>query len=120
MIVRWFVKIVVWLVVVGFIVSEVGPVVITRVQAPDIADRAAEEAGFTFFNSGSQDAAESRAREFVEGESRAELTGFSIDQGANQVVVSITKKASTRFIQKIGRLRSLTVVHATGKAPLRR
>lgn len=116
----WLVKVVLTVAVAGFVLLEVGAVVFNILQTRDVADQAAAEAGITYLaNNGSLQSAEERAREFVE-DSGVKLLELRTDPAARTITVVVEKRASTRVVHRIDALKDMTVVKATGSAPLRK
>lgn len=116
---RWLLKIVLLVAIVAVVAIEGGSVVINRLQAQDIADQAAAEAGITYAASGSLEQTQTAAEQFVSREG-ADFIDLRVDTAGGSVSVTVEKRAETRIVKRIGALRKFTVVRTTGTAPLRR
>ncbi|HVE92643.1 MAG TPA: hypothetical protein VNE62_10160 [Actinomycetota bacterium] len=114
----WLVKMLLAVAVVGFIVLEGGSLVFNRLQAPDIAATAAQEAGLVYSNSNVFEAAKATAEEYVT-KNGGEFVEFKVDPVGRRVSVRMKKTAKTFVVKKIERLHPLAVVEVTESAPLR-
>lgn len=114
----WLIKLLVIIVVLGFVVIEVGAVVANRLQVQDIADQTAAEAGIVYVDRRSVEAAEARAEEYAE-ENDAEFVELSVDVQQREISVTLEKRASTRVLHRISAFDDMLTPRATGRAPLR-
>lgn len=114
----WLIKLIVIVAVVGFAVLEGGAIVVNRIQAQDIAGRAATEAGFVYSGRGDVDAATARATEVTE-QLNAEFVALAVDQGAREIAVTVKKTANTRLLHRFEQTAGMTVAEVTERAPLR-
>lgn len=113
----WVLKLILGVAIVGFLLIEFGSVVITRLQAGDVAGQTAQEAGFTY-DRGNLEAAEARAEAYAE-ENDAEFVDLELRREDEEICVTVRKTASTIVIHRIGFLEDLTESEASECAPLR-
>lgn len=116
-VVSWLLKVVLGLAVAGLILFEVVGVVLARGTAEDTAAKAAQDAGFTYRDTGDVKRAEATAKAYAENEG-AEFISLSVDEEARTTTVTVRKKARTFFIQYIGPLKKYTSSTGTQSAPL--
>jgi hypothetical protein len=114
----WLIRLILILVVVGFVAIEFGAVVVNKLQVQDIADQTAAEAGIVYVDRNSIDAAEERAVEYAE-ENDAEFVELRLDLQNRRMLVTLEKSAGTRVLHRIGALEGLVTARAMGSAPLR-
>lgn len=108
----WLIKIVVVLLAFGFVAFEIGAIVIAKVGADSVAIEAADEAGLEYGRTGSSAKAEKRASE-IAATKGATVVAFSISRDGRTVTVTVRKIAHTIVMQRIGFLRTHTIVQAT-------
>jgi hypothetical protein len=113
---RWLLKLLVGLGAGAVVLFEGGSVVVTRVQAQDLAQQAAEQAGCTSLGPLSPEAARDQAQRYVE-QNHATFLGASVDQASNRISVSIEKVAPSLLLRRFASTRRWTQVRATGSAP---
>lgn len=113
----WLLKVVIALVVVGLILFEVGAVILVKATAADTAAKAGEEGGFIYRGTSDLERAEQAAEE-VANKGGAELVSFSVDPQNNTTTTTVTKKAKTIFIHKIGFLEKYSRTTATQEVPI--
>lgn len=113
----WLIRMLAIVAIVGFLAIEGGAVVINRVQVQDLAGEAAQEAGLTFSRIHGIDPARARAEEYVAG--KAEVLDVTVNQAQTEITVTLRKTAHTFIIQKIEKLKSLTVSTTSETAPIR-
>ena len=95
-------------------------VAVTRFRVADAAQSAAYEASATLRStSGDSAAAYQAAQQAVaDAGSSLKLAAFTIDPQTDQVTVTVTRKASTLLMGRIGFLRSLTKARTTETSEL--
>ena len=98
MITGWLVKLVLSIVVIGFLAVELGTPLIVRVQLDGTAHDAADRAGSTMYDGGSEEAAAAAASEEAASDD-AEVIDFSVnDQGRPRV--KVRKQANSYLFDK--------------------
>lgn len=111
----WLVKLVITLMLFGFIVFEGGAVVVAKVGVDGSADAAAREAAGVFGTTKSQqnacDEADAKA---VQGGAR--LVRCEVSQDGQFVTVTLERKAATFFIHNIGALKKFVTSRSTHTA----
>lgn len=113
----WLIKVVLGLGLAGMLLFEVVGVLLARGTAADTASKAAQEAGFTYRDTGSVERAEETAEEYAEKEG-AEFISLSVDSEDRLTTVTVRKRAKTLFIHRIKVLRKYTVSTEAQSAPL--
>lgn len=116
-VVRWLIRIVVVIALLGVVVYEGASVGFARVNADEAGRKALEDAGFRFRDTNNIRIAEDAARSHVE-QKGAELVSYSADARAGTSSITVRKRASTLFIHKIGPLRKYTVQEVTKTSTL--
>lgn len=115
--VSWLLKLVIGFAIAGVILFEVVGVVLARGTAADTASKAAQEAGFTYRDTGDVELAKVTAKAYCENEG-AEFIDLTVDAEDRTTTVTVRKKARTLFIHNIGPLKKYTSSTETQSAPL--
>lgn len=113
LILNWILRLLLILAIIGLIAWEGVAVMLVNFSAQDIAEKAATEANFEYFEKRSYQAAEMKARTEVVSRG-AEFVSLEIDSSTRTISVTATKKASTLFIHNIEPLRKYTSKTAKG------
>ncbi|HVE75867.1 MAG TPA: hypothetical protein VND22_03755 [Actinomycetota bacterium] len=109
----WIVKLVVFLLLGGLVIVEGGGILFLRLTLPDAAREAAQQAGFTLNQGGSDEDAQIVARDFADtkGATFVSMTHTPLDK---TVKVTLEKKSRSFVVHKIGPLKKFTTLEATG------
>jgi Flp pilus assembly protein TadG len=106
-----------WLVlavVLSLAAIDTAKILFARYKVADAAEQASFEAAATLLSSDERAAAYQAALDTVEAiDPGAKMTGFEIDPTTKQVTVTVTKKASTLVVGRLGFLKHLTKATAT-------
>ena len=115
----WLLKLVIWLAVAGFLLFEVGAMVVASVAADNAARAAATEAVDTYAHGHDFDAAQ-KAAITKAGEEGAEMVSFTADAngagGQSRAVVVVRRHAKTLFLHRFSFLRRFTEPTASATA----
>lgn len=108
----WLFKLIVSLAVVGVCAFEAGAVVVARVNVDTVASEAAGEAAATFqVNHNARDA-ERTASDYAKSKG-ATFESFTVSDDERAVFVTVSKRASTLFLHRIGPTKSWAVARTT-------
>ena len=111
MIIRWLVKIVIVIAIVGFVAVEAGSPLIMRAQLDGVAHDAADDSFQSLFHGGTPD----QAREVADNDAKdkgAKVAAFTInDDGSTRVTVE--KEARSFLVHKVKRFASYYDVKVT-------
>lgn len=115
-VVGFFVRLAIFLALVGLVVIEGGAGLWARFQVKDAADSAAVQAADQLKTTGSADAARAAAEDFIARRDPAiRLRSFEVDHEGTVRLV-LRKKANTVLVQHIGFLEGWQIATATGEA----
>ncbi|MGH6958875.1 MAG: hypothetical protein ACREE7_00175 [Dongiaceae bacterium] len=111
----WLVRVVIFLLVLGFAAFEAGAIVVAKVSVDGTADTAAREAALEYARSRDEAVARGEA-ERKANQGGATVVGFTISPDGQFVTVTLQKIAQTMVVQRIGPLRNHRVARATHTA----
>ena len=111
------VLIVVLIALFGIAITDGGSILVTRFKLDDEAQQAASDAAATFRDSRDrQKACVAAVASLRETDPEARLTGCTVDTTTGGVTISVTKKASTFVVRRLGFLKHFQKVQATETA----
>ena len=108
----YLLKVVLTLAIVGGGLYEVGAVIFSKVQADSIALECAAKAAEDYARSGSTEKATAIARDLAERRG-GELTTLEVVPERSEVTVTVSVRAKTYVLHRIGALREHTVASST-------
>lgn len=116
-VIDWLVKLVIFLLIAGFVVFEAAAVLLVRATTADTASEAAVEAGFVYRNTRDEERAQNEAEAYMNSEG-VELVAFRVDEEADELVVTGRKKAKTLLIHNFDFFEDMVTAEMTESAPL--
>jgi hypothetical protein len=111
----WFFKIIVMLVILAAVSFETGAIVVAKVTADRVAIDAASEAGQVYTSTGSLSKAQEAAKQ-IAAKDQAQVVDVHLIAGGTFIQVTIRRKASTFIVQHIGFLRRFATADSTHTA----
>lgn len=108
----WLIKLVVSLAIFGLVAFEAGAVVVAKVTIETVARDAAGEAADVFRREADGDAAREAARGVAE-KNGAVLESFEVVENGEALLVTVSKRAKTIFLHRIGFTEDWAVARST-------
>jgi hypothetical protein len=102
--------------VLGISVYEAGAIIVTKVAADDVAQKAAREAAIGY--SGSAGSSTKAKRECVRMAERSGATCEDVRVSRGSVTVRVSKRAPTLIVHRFGPFRAHTIATAEGRSTI--
>jgi hypothetical protein len=112
----WLFKLILSLAVFGVVAFEVGAIVVAKATIENTAGDALAEAVDAYRPSGDLDLAEKAALAEVERKG-AVLEAFRYDSATTEIIITVSKKAKTLFLHRIGFAEDWAISRATQRRP---
>ena len=113
----WLVKLVLSLAIFGLVAFEAGAIVVAKVTIESIAGDVLTEAKGVYGSGGDGEQAELTARAVAE-RNDATLDSFEVVEDGDAIVVTVSKKAKTLWLHRLGFAEDWTVARSTRRRGL--
>lgn len=108
----WLLKLVLSIAIFGVCAFEAGAIVVAKVTIESTAGEAAQEAAIAYGRGGALDEATEIARDIAEREGAA-LESFDVTQNGQKIVVTVSMRAKTLILHRIGFTKDWTDARST-------
>ena len=114
----WLLKLVLSVAIFGVVAFEAGAIVVAKVTIEPVATDALGEAVDEYRRTGDANAAEEAARTVADGRG-ATLEAFEVTEGGEAIAVTVSKKAKTLLVHRIGTTEDWAVARSSRRRGIR-